>query len=68
MAIKLKNNRKTRITLSLIGILAVTIISMCFFPMIGDEAHERLRELYQSEEMRQNVDIRTVGGYLQRML
>lgn len=56
MAIKLKNNRKTRITLSLIGILAVTIISMCFFPMIGDEAHERLRELYQSEEMRQNVD------------
>ncbi len=56
MAIKLKNNHKTRITLSLIGILAVTIISMCFFPMIGDEAHERLRELYQSEEMRQNVD------------
>ncbi len=56
MAIKLKNNRKTRITLSLIGILAVTIISMCFFSMIGDEAHERLRELYQSEEMRQNVD------------
>lgn len=56
MDIKLKNNRKTRITLSLIGILAVTIISMCFFPMIGDEAHERLRELYQSEEMRQNVD------------
>lgn len=56
MDIKLKNNRKTRITLSLIGILAVTIISMCFFSMIGDEAHERLRELYQSEEMRQNVD------------
>ena len=56
MAIKLKNNHKTRITLSLIGILAVTIISMCFFSMIGDEAHERLRELYQSEEMRQNVD------------
>lgn len=56
MDIKLRNNRKTRITLSLIGILAVTIVSMCFFSMIGDEAHERLRELYQSEEMRQNVD------------
>ncbi len=62
MAIKLKNNRKTRITLSLIGILAVTIISMCFFPMIGDEAHERLRELYQSEEMRQNVDTGLLEG------
>ena len=62
MDIKLKNNRKTRITLSLIGILAVTIISMCFFPMIGDEAHERLRELYQSEEMRQNVDTGLLEG------
>ena len=62
MDIKLKNNRKTRITLSLIGILAVTIISMCFFSMIGDEAHERLRELYQSEEMRQNVDTGLLEG------
>ena len=57
MAIKLKNNRKTRITLSLIGILGVTIISMCFYPMISYEANERIREMYQSEEMRQNVDI-----------
>lgn len=56
MAIKLKNNRKTRITLSLIGILAVTVISMCFYPVIGHEANERLREMYQSEEMRQSVN------------
>lgn len=56
MAIKLKNNRKTRITLSLIGIMAVTVISMCFYPVIGHEANERLREMYQSEEMRQSVN------------
>lgn len=56
MAIKLKNNRKTRMTLSLLGILTVTVISMCIYPVIGHEANERLREMYESEEMRQDVN------------
>ncbi len=56
MAIKLKNNRKTRITLEVLGVFFVTIISMCFFPAIAQEANRQLDEMAENSEIEQEID------------
>lgn len=53
---KLKNNHKKRRTLAILGILIITIITMCFFPVIGKAAGERLAKMSENEELTQELD------------
>lgn len=48
---KLKNNHKVRISLSIVGILLVTILTMCFFPAIHQEAQSKLEKRKETAEV-----------------
>lgn len=56
MDIKLKNNRKTRITMAVLGILIVTVITTCFFPAINQAAGKRLATMRENAELEQELD------------
>ncbi|MCI5872515.1 MAG: sensor histidine kinase [Clostridiales bacterium] len=56
MDIKLKNNRKTRSTLAVLGILVITIITTCFFPAINQAAGKRLARMSENAELEQELD------------
>lgn len=53
MDIKLKNNRKTRITMAVLGILVITIITTCFFPAINQAVGKRLATMSENAELEQ---------------
>lgn len=56
MDTKLKNNHKTRIELALLGILIITIMTMCFFPAISQQADARLEKIAANAEDEQEID------------
>lgn len=49
--IKLKNNHKVRISLSIVSIFLVTILTMCFFPAIHQEAQSKLEKREETGEV-----------------
>lgn len=55
--IKLKNNHKVRISLSIVGILLVTIFTMCFFPAIHQEAQSKLEKREETAEIQDEENI-----------
>lgn len=57
MDTKLKNNHKTRIALAMLGILIITIITMCFFPAINQAAEKRIATMRENVEIEQELDI-----------
>lgn len=56
MDTKLKNNHKLRICVTVLAILLLTIITMCFFPWIGNMAEEKLEENAAHTESAQALD------------
>lgn len=44
MDIRLKNNHKKRNIIAVVGLIVLTIITMCFFPTISRDAEKRLEE------------------------
>lgn len=50
MDTKLKNSRKKRITIAVVGIILLTIATTAFYPMIYEEATKRIAEQSKAEE------------------
>lgn len=56
MDTKLKNNHKFRTRLSVLGVFVITIVTMCFFPAIHQQAQVNLAKNQQEIEVEQTID------------
>lgn len=56
MDIKLKNNHKTRNRLTVAGLLLLTVLTICFFPMINQSAQAELARWSETAEQSSEVN------------
>ena len=61
MDTKLKNNLKKRIAITALGILLITVLTMCFFPAINHAAGMRLAQMSENDELEQELDTDLLG-------